>query len=341
MRRLASILLALSPLLVWGQQGFRIAGLNTENFFDCTDDPQKEDDLFLPQSPKRWNGHRLWTKAQNISKELISLGNNAPADIIALTEVENDSVMRLLTRKALLRRAGYKYVMTDSKDKRGIDVAILYQEGTFKLLKHQSVPVIFDRETRPIATRDILYAHGVTYTGDTLHIYVCHLSSKLKGRKRTERYRIQELASVKAHIGKVRSTSPDAKIILLGDFNESPEEKAVSSFASIIHSNAAPIDPTRFYNMASLQNSPPSIMGTYKYKGKWEMLDQIIVSGNLLDPNRNFHTQPALFHIHAPKFILTEDKNYDGYMPFRTYNGYKYQGGFSDHLPVYLDFITR
>lgn len=71
------------------------------------------------------------------------------------------------------------------------------------------------------------------------------------------------------------------------------------------------------------------------------MLDQIIVSGNLLDPNRNFHTQPALFNIHAPKFILTEDKNYGGYMPFRTYNGYKYQGGFSDHLPVYLDFITR
>lgn len=341
MRKLASLLLALFPLLVWGQQGFRIAELNTENFFDCIDDPKTEDNLFLPQSPKRWNGYRMWTKAQNISKELISLGNNAPADIIALTEVENDSVMRLLTQRALLRRASYKYIMTDNKDKRGIDVAILYQEGTFKLLNHQAVPVVFDKETRPISTRDILYVQGVTYTGDTLHIYLCHLSSKLGGRKRTEKYRVQELASVKAHIEKVRSTSQDAKIILLGDFNESPEEEAVSSFASTICGDTVSLHPMRFYNMASLQNSPPSIRGTYKYKGKWEMLDQIIVSGNLLEPHRNFHTRPALFHIHAPRFILTEDKNYGGYMPFRTYNGYKYQGGFSDHLPVYLDFITR
>ena len=139
----------------------------------------------------------------------------------------------------------------------------------------------------------------------------------------------------------VRRTDSDAKIIILGDFNENPEEEAITSFVTQGTTSQETISPSGLYNMSSLTNSPHIIKGTYKYKGKWEILDQIIVSGSLLDTKRNFHTQPAQFHIHAPKFILKEDNVYNGYMPFRTYNGYKYLGGYSDHLPIYIDFITR
>ena len=81
--------------------------------------------------------------------------------------------------------------------------------------------------------------------------------------------------------------------------------------------------------------------GTHKHAGDWGVLDQIIVSGNLLNENSNFHTRMEDVHIFDADFLLADDLKYLGKQPFRTYIGMKYNGGFSDHLPVYLDFFIK
>lgn len=325
---------------ITAQKGFRIVELNTENFFDCRHDSLKDDIQFLPSSPKRWTWHRYWQKLQHISKELISMSNGQPPDIICLTEVENDSVMTDLTRKALLRRVGYKYVMTHSKDPRGIDVVLLYQTGTFLLFSWNSIPINF-RNRDSLATRDILHVCGKVFCGDTLNIFVCHFSSKINGKRKSEKFRCAEARTLKEQIENLYAKVPKAKVIILGDFNETPQEEALFKVLNAQElTKDMDILPHNLYNLAYNYQLNKNIRGTYKYNAKWDMLDQIIVSGNLLNMANPFHTNKQLFHIHASDFLLEPDNTYSGLKPFRTYNGYKYQGGFSDHLPIVLDFTT-
>ena len=230
--------------------------------------------------------------------------------------------------------------MTHSPDPRGMNVALLYQTGTFRLLNSKSLSVDFGPlQKKP--TRDVLYVSGKTYLGDTLHLFVCHFSSKLNGRKATERYRCAEAQTVMNAIDSIRKTSPLCNLIVLGDFNETPREKAVKEVLHTQELDSLRINPVCLYNMAENIKKSERIAGTYRYEGAWEMLDQMIVSGTLLNNTQQMHTQPSFFHIHAPKFLLQTDDVYSGEKPFRTYNGYRYQGGFSDHLPIFLDFVEK
>jgi len=191
-----------------------------------------------------------------------------------------------------------------------------------------------------IKTRDILYVCGKVYTGDTLHIFVCHFSSKIGGKKFTENYRITEAQTVRACVDSIQTAMHNAKIVILGDFNETPAERAVAEILNAHTTTDSLYSTNRLYNLsASITDSSRQINGTYKFNGQWEMLDQIIVSGPLLDSNTNFYTMPCNFHIHKPLFILQEDAVFSGLKPFRTYEGYRYSGGFSDHLPIYVDFF--
>ncbi len=328
------------PIHTWSQNGFRIAEFNTENFFDCEDDSLSNDEMYLPGSLKNWTRKRYWTKLQNISKEIISLGKDNPADIVALTEIENDSVMTHLTQRALLRRAGYNYVMTHSNDHRGIDVALLYQPGTFRILSHKSLKVNFSNLPL-IDTRDILYVRGIVFTGDTLHIFVCHLSSKLGGKSATEQYRMSEASTIRQQADSIMELTQDAKIIILGDFNETPEEEALKQALEASGADGETISTNKLYNLSHPTENEYDILGTYKYNDTWELIDHIIVSGSLLDNQKTLFTSPKSFHIHTPRFILQKDEASKSYKPFKTYNGYKYLGGFSDHLPIYIDLVTK
>ena len=155
---------------------FTFVELNCENLFDFTHDEGKNDMEWVPTAVRKWDKKRYWKKVNNIAREIISCGGEgeewALPDLVALTEIENDSVMNDLVHRSLLRNAGYEYVMTNSDDERGIDVALLYSPFSFKLLTHYPIRV------KPVegkhATRDILYAKGLLTSGDTLHVMVVH-----------------------------------------------------------------------------------------------------------------------------------------------------------------------
>ena len=107
--------------------------LNCENLFDTRHDSLKNDVEFLPEGSYKWTPYRYWSKLNHLGQEIVAQSDLIP-DFVAMCEVENDSVMFDLTKRSLLRNAGYEYVMTSSPDERGIDVALLYQPASFALL---------------------------------------------------------------------------------------------------------------------------------------------------------------------------------------------------------------
>lgn len=170
---------------------FTFVELNCENLFDCRHDSLKQDMEFTPDGERRWTERKYWNKLNNTAKSIISCGTDGNdwhlPDMIALCEVENDSVMRDLTKRSLLRNANYEYIMTSSPDIRGIDVALAYSPGSFAPIRHYPIRIEPMEGMRP--TRDILYVSGRIITGDTLHVFVVHMPSRYGGERLTRPHR--------------------------------------------------------------------------------------------------------------------------------------------------------
>lgn len=310
---------------VQAQESFRILFWNTENLFDCKDDPRKNDNEFLPDAKRLWIPYRYWEKVKSLAKGIIASGNDYVPDLVGLCEVENDSCLYDLTRRSPLREAGYRYVMTDSPDQRGIDVALLYQRGSFKLLQHQAIR-IQHKKVRRGPTRDILHVVGKVVSGDTVDVIVCHLPSRSGGQAKSEPYRIFVAGILKQAVDSIQKVRQHPYIIMMGDFNDYPTNKSMKKLCS----------GKSLYNLMKGKKG-----GTYRYRGEWGILDQFIVSRNLLDKRSSIRTSAKDAHILRHPFLLEEDDKYGGDKPFRTYNGIKYQGGFSDHLPIALDLFIH
>ena len=315
------ILFLCLALPVRAQESFRVLFWNVENLFDCKDDPRKNDNEFLPDAKRNWTPYRYWEKVRNLAKGIIASGNDYVPDLVGLCEVENDSCLYDLTRRSPLREAGYRYVMTDSPDQRGIDVALLYQRASFKVLQHQSIRVPH-KQLKKGPTRDILHVVGKVVSGDTLDVMVCHLPSRSGGQAKSEPYRIFVADLIKQTVDSLLEVRHHPYIILMGDFNDYPTDKSMKRLCS----------GKRLHNLMKGKKG-----GSYRYRGEWGMLDQFIVSGSLLKKKSSIRTSKDKAQVLCHPFLLEEDDKYGGEKPFRTYNGMRYQGGFSDHLPICLD----
>ena len=294
------------------QESFRILFWNTENLFDYKDDPKKNDNEFLPDATRRWTYFRYRDKLKNLAKGIVASGDEYVPDLVGLCEVENDSCLYDLTRRSPLKEAGYRYVMTDSPDQRGIDVALLYQRGSFKLLQHQSIRIPF-KQVKKAPTRDILHVVGKVVSGDTLDVMVVHYPSRRGGKAKSEPYRLLVAEILKHAVDSVMQVRQNPNVVIMGDFNDGPSSPVMKKLCS----------DGRLVNLMQGKKE-----GTYRYRGAWEILDQFLVSENVRTKNAEVLQHP---------FLLEEDEKYGGNKPFRTYNGMRYQGGFSDHLPIILD----
>lgn len=289
---------------ILGLGAFIVMFWNVENFFDPFDDPLKNDNEYTAAAVTRWTWSRFEKKRDLIGKSVIATASSTgtlPA-IVALAEVENRLVARQLAAKGPLAELGYGYILRESPDPRGIDVALLYHKELFKPLVTDSLRVEgFD-------TRDILYVKGVArHSGDTLHILVNHWPSKRGGAAKSQPRRDAVKRLLEAFCDSLLQSDPRCLMIAVGDFNDT--EPAVRPLK-----RCSPKPQTR------------EIGGTLKYKGRWETIDHCFVS----------EAVEAEAEIFAPGFLLEEDKNYLGVKPRRTYIGRRYNGGVSDHLPVLL-----
>lgn len=307
----------------------RVMFYNVENMFDPAEDSTKADDEYQPDGMRGWSYSRLKHKQINIAKVILALGGWDPPAVIGVCEIENRRVLNGLIFDTPLKNFGYKIVHYESPDPRGIDVAMLYRPDKFKILYSRPVSIRFPFDSAS-RTRDILYVKGVACSSDTINIFVNHWPSKYGGAMETIPKR-NYVASVLRGLADSLLTADDkAQILIMGDLNETPVEEGVSQVlrAKMDSVNLAPHD---LYNMlAGVGLSWKK--GTIKFHEEWETIDHMIVSVPLLA-----HTTPHSMHIFDAPFLLMDDEAWFGKKPFRTYYGAKYIGGFSDHLPVYMD----
>ncbi len=316
----------------------RVMGYNVENLFDYRHDSLKNDYEFLPDGDRHWNRSRYRKKLDATARVITAVGEWTPPALVALCEVENENVVRDLTTNSALREAGYRYVVTDSPDDRGIDVALLYQRDCFKLLGYESLPVKKSKKTnRP--TRDVLHVSGLLLNKDTLDVFVAHFPSRSGGAQESEPYRLQAARTVKNAVNKLMKTRRNPQIIVMGDFNDYPKNKSVKSVLGAVQPPqvADSLHSDRLYHLLARKAASKKNFGSYKYRGRWGLLDHIIVSGTLLQKGARLYTDEEKADVFSAPFLLKEDTKYGGKQPFRTFNGMKYQGGYSDHLPVWVD----
>ena len=276
--------------------------LNCENLFDCRHDSLKQDMEWTPEGQRKWTPGRYWRKLNNIGQEILSCQQQGVPDLVALVEVEK-------------RGAGYEYLMTQSPDLRGIDVALLYQPLSFRPICYDYLRVIPLENMRP--TRDILYVQGEVLSGDTLHVFVVHAPSRFGGEKAT---RPNRLLVMQRLVEAIRLLPNDAKVIVAGDFNDYADSPSLLF-----------LQENGLYNMTHQAQGTHGARGTYRYEGQWRSIDHVLVSRALCDSVTQTYVNDA-------PFLLQEDKKYGGVKPLRTFNGLRYQRGFSDHLPLVVCF---
>ena len=320
MRILLTFLFLLSSFLSEAQTRLTIVELNTENLFDTRHDTLKNDYEFLPDSPRHWTRTKYWQKLNRIGQTIIACGEDSSGwtlpDIVGLCEVENDSVLFDLTRRSLLRKARYEYVMTASNDARGIDVALLYSPFSFRLIKADTIRVIPMKEMRP--TRDILYVEGEIESGDTLHVFLLHAPSRMGGELYSRPFRKHVMEQLCNVIDSLRRQYVEPKLLVMGDFNDYADSPSLQ----LAYEHG-------LINVSAEAHGCNGAKGTYRYHGEWGSLDQILVSENL-------RSWVIDCRINDARFLLEEDTKYGGVKPRRNYNGMRFNNGFSDHLPLVL-----
>ena len=305
---------------------------NVENYFTPFKDslnPKKE---FTSDNIRHWNWSRFEQKGAAIAKVILSTKeyyNNYPT-IIALAEIENRTSLNQLIYRTLMEKLDYRIIHRESPDRRGIDVALLYRKEIMTLVHQEFLRVNFPKASK-IFTRDILYAKTVVGT-DTLYFFVAHFPSMWGGEKQSEWKRETVAAVLRQKVDSIFAVNKYADIVIMGDFNG----KANTSAQKVLKTQSSDkkIRHGELYNTSYyLLNKS---YGSYRYKGRWETIDHIIVSGSLIRGQNGMKCDRRM-SIYNADFLLEEDKTYFGFKPLRTYSGPRYMGGFSDHLPVYIN----
>ena len=319
-RGVGLLLALLFTISVVSQERICLVSYNVENLFDCYDDSLTNDEEFLPTALRRWTPYRYWNKLHAVARALTMIGGDRAPDLVALCEVENDSVLYDLTRRSALRTVRYDYLVTTSSDPRGIDVALLYKSTSYRPFAYRSLRLPTEAVPAGRHVRDVLCVSGELVTGDTLDIFVCHLPSRLNGRQSTRlRYSVTSL--MRSAIDSLCALRTVPLIVVMGDFNDTPDSYALSP---LIHDNA-------------LHCITQELQGSYRYKGKWEQIDHLYLSPALMDTTLNLHLAPQGAWVVDDDMLTESEPLYGGSRPKRTYNGMRYQGGTSDHLPVCCD----
>ncbi len=316
------------------EKSISIAFYNVENLFDTIDSPNTEDSEFLPGSKLDWNTKKVNQKIENISKVLFSIDKNPPA-IIGLCEVENRAILNDLIQQSELKNYDYKVIHKESPDFRGIDVALLYKEGSYTPLQNEWIKIQFPFDTA-YTTRDILYSKGLLSNNDSIHIFVNHWTSRWGGQEVTEAKRIFIAELLKEKTDNILSRDPYANILIMGDLNDNPTDKSLIEgldCASISDN----INPKQMYNLSlsKFQNGE----GTLFYKS-WDLFDQMVVSGNLIQTNSSTKIKGNTHHILRKEWMIFTD-NKGNQRPNRTASSGRYYGGYSDHLPIWLELELK
>ncbi|MCL2074200.1 MAG: endonuclease/exonuclease/phosphatase family protein [Marinilabiliaceae bacterium] len=339
----------LLPILIWlsvtnlvSQQSRVgiVAFYNVENLYDTIDTKGINDTEFTPKGPKKWNSERYWEKIDRLSEVISKFGHheNIPgAAIVGLSEVENREVVEDLVKSRRISHLNYKIVHFDSPDRRGVDVALLYQQRYFTVTNAKAVPlIVYDPKTdNRIYTRDQLVVSGI-FDGEPMHFIVNHWPAR-RGSGPPNGWMRNEAAKLcRSLVDSIIQIEPNAKIIIMGDLNDDPTDESLR-----IHLNTGDdknrLKPDQLFN--TMGNLFKNGIGSLAYRDKWNMFDQIIVTQTLIDNEQKgykYHSSRVFNDL----FLQEREGRFKGY-PKRSFVGNTYKGGYSDHFPVYIVLIKN
>lgn len=314
---------------------FSIMFYNVENLYDTFDNPHTLDDEFTPRGARYWTNKRLNDKLLAVSKVIMNVSGFFPPDVIGLCEIENRFVLERLIKDTPLKKYPYKIIHKESPDSRGIDVALLYNSERIYPLDYRFYGITNGDSL--IQTREILYFSGIVDQKDTLHFFVNHWKSRYDGLLETKQNRALAARTLRAHIDSLFKDNSNSKIVILGDFNDQPTDISLTNELMALEPTSN-LKNNNLYNLSWFWVGKEP--GTLKYQSQWSVFDQVIVSGALLDENPGLLTKHENAEIIDLPFLLEKDERYGGIKLNRTYNGFSYNGGFSDHLPVVLKLYS-
>jgi hypothetical protein len=336
MKKLTALCLFLICLSLIGHsqdiKSARIIFYNTENFFDTIKDPKTDDAEFTPEGKNHWTSERYQTKLDHISKVLAAIVEKDAPLAIGLSEVENKKVSEDLAAQKSLKKYDLGVIEQDSPDPRGIDVALLYNKKLFTVTGTEFLTVKLPDLDK--GTRDILYVKG-TVKGVEVHFFVDHWPSRRDGKAASQARRYAAATVLHNKVAKILASDPKAHVIIMGDLNDNPVDSSVA-FALEAQEPVEPYTSNKLYDLMAKPFKDHKY--SLKYRDENDVFDQMIVSGNLLDKAAPAHVQSAEGNIYKANWMLFNHPKY-GEMPNRTYSGPIYHGGYSDHLPVYIDLL--
>ncbi len=316
-----------------------IAFYNVENLFDTINNPETYDDDYTRKGKNSYTSDAYWKKIYNTGKVISNIGyetsKNSPV-IIGLAEIENRAVLEDLVHSKPLKNNNYKILHFDSPDIRGIDVALLFQEKYFTPLSHNNFEVkLWDEEGKRIFTRDILLVNGLL-ENDLIHIIVNHWPSRRGGQKRSNSKRVKAAYITQQIIEEIRLENTNAKIIVMGDFNDDPIDDSLKKGLLSVEKYLNMNQDLLFNPMEKMYKQGLNTLG---YRDGINLFDQILMSADCIAINKNYDTYKFYkAGIYNPSYIITQKGKYKGY-PFRSFQNNHFSGGYSDHFPVYVYLI--
>ena len=309
---------------------FRIGFYNVENLFDLVDDSLTRDEAFTPEGENHYTFSRYKKKSVGLARTMLAMGAWEPLEIIGLAEIESRWVLEGFTKFSPLKNAGYEIIHEDSPDRRGIDIACLYRPEKFNLILYKYYPVNFpfdpDRKTR-----DMLYVKGIMANNDTLHIFFNHFPSRYGGQFASEPGRAYVASMIRQKVDSLNERFNDPLIVITGDFNDEPDDISVKD---ILDAKLNPAD-AKDNDLVNLMAPVKYKFGTFFFQGEWNVLDHIIVSNQLLEGKSTYTHVNSAGIFDAPWLLSKNAAGQD--VVYRTFQGPAYKGGYSDHLPVFLD----
>lgn len=342
MRRYAFRLIFIAllfPSLLVAQKKYNVysaAFYNVENLFDTKKDEGVRDEEFTPSGSKAWTTDKYNKKINNIASVMSQLGREYCPDgpaMIGVAEVENRGVLEDLLKTKAMSSMGYDIVHYDSPDKRGVDVALLYNPSVFKVTS--SKPYAYNLPDNPsFKTRDQLLVSG-TLAGEPFHVIVNHWPSRYGGNKSS--YLREFAAALSKHIAdSIYQADPTAKIVIMGDLNDDPNDKSTREVLDAKRYKKD-VKPGGYYN--TMWGFYDKGIGSLVYQNKWNLFDQIIVSESLLGDDRSSLKlwKPEIFN---RDFLIQKEGKNKGY-PLRTFSGDTFLNGYSDHFPVLIYMVKE
>lgn len=311
-----------------------IAFWNVENLFDTINDPLKLDDEYTPKGALAWTSERYNHKISCLSEAISRIGNDISIDgaaLVGLCEIENARVLEDLVNTPALKERGYKAILVEGPDRRGIDPALLYNPTYFKHQKTSTVPIHLPDTTR--CTRDILIVNG-DLGGEPVSVFVNHWPSRRGGERASRPSRIVAAKVARMAADSIRRVDPKRKIVIMGDFNDDPVNYSVKGILCSQEKKEQAEGNCFFNPMTSLYKRG---VGTLAFNDRWNLFDQLMFSKEWLGDESGWTYSDA--KVYNKSYLCSQEGNFNGY-PFRTYNSTVYAGGYSDHFPSYV-IVTR